>query len=226
MTTLSKDDYLKQSRALATGFGPTTDFTDPQRGTTVQSEEGIPTAASELPGQVFTVDQLPDPAVAVAYGLPPQTVPEHLILDDAEDGLRHVQGKSALDVINGQLREKLGHPVLAFDNTIRSADESLVHFAQQTGPGLGGALDDNGEDAGAPFVDGIKGGDGETTTSTTGAEGPIDPEGVQKGDGDEKAVSEEAGTKGEANTGSDDKDAGKDTQSAKAQQKAKDQQKS
>lgn len=220
MSTLTKDEYLKASRALATGFGPTTDFTDVQRGTTVQGEEGIPTQASELPGQVFTVDQLPDPAVAVAYGLPPQTIPEHLILDNADDGMKHVQGKDVLDVINGQLREELGRPVLAFDGTIRSDDESLVHFAQQTGAGLGGALDDNGDDAGQPFVDGIKGGDGSATTDG-GAEGPIDPEGVQKGDGDEKPVSETAGTQGESNKSGDDA-SGKKPDSAKTQEKIKD----
>jgi hypothetical protein len=137
MSTLtSKDEYLKASRALATGFGPTTDFADGQIGATAQSEAGIPASASELPGQVFTVDQLPDPAVAVAYGLPPQTVPEHLILDNVEDGMKHVQGKSALDLINGQLREELGNPVIAFDGTVRSADDSLLHLSAKTGAGV------------------------------------------------------------------------------------------
>lgn len=223
MPLTDKAEYLKASRALATGFGPTTDFADPQIGSTVQSEEGIPTSAADLPGQVFTVDQLPDPAVAVAYGLPPVIVPEHLILDNADDGLRHVQGKSALDVMNGELRAELGNPVLSFDNTIRSQDDSLTHFSAVTGAGLA----DGTEPEDTAFVGGIKGGTGdEISTSDGGAEGPIDPEGVQKGDGDEKAVSETAGTQGESNKESDGKDAGKESQSAKAQAKLKEQQRS
>lgn len=199
MTLTSKDEYLEKSSALATGFGPTVDFTDPQIGTTVQAEGGVPTSAADLPGQVFSVDQLPDPAVAVAYGLPPVRVPAHLILDDADNALKHVQGKDALDVINGQLREELGDPVLAFDNTVRSADDALGHFNAVTGPGLGAEMEDGGE----PFVDGIKGGDGESTTSGDGIEGPIDPEGVQRGPGGEP-VSEAAGTQGHSNTESGD----------------------
>ncbi len=217
MTLTDKAEYLKASRALATGFGPTTDFADPQLGSTVQSEDGIPTSATDLPGQVFTVDQLPDPAVAVAYGLPPVTVPEHLILDNAEDGLKHVQGKSALDVINAQLREELGNPVLAFDNTIRSQDDSLAHFSSQTGAGLA----DGSDPKDTAFVDGIKGGDGQSaTTSDAGAEGSIDPEGVQKGDGDKEAVSKTAGTQGESNQ---DAKGGAKPDSAKTQDKIKDQ---
>lgn len=197
MTLTSKDEYLKASSALATGFGPTQDFTDPQRGTTVQSEDGIPTSAADLPGQVFSVDQLPNPAVAVAYGLPPVQVPAHLILDNASDAVRHVQGKDALDVLNGELRQELGDPALAFDNTVRSQESSLMHFSSQTGAGLaGGALGSDGEEAEEPFVNGIKGGDGDETSGGTDVTAPIDPEGVQKGDGDREAVSAQAGTQG------------------------------
>lgn len=216
MSTLTKDEYLKASSALATGFGPTVDFTDPQIGSTVQSEDGIPTPASELPGQVFSVDQLPNPAVAVAYGLPPQTVPAHLILDDADDDVRHIQAKDPLDIMTGQLREHLGEPVLAFDNTVRSADDALGHFNASTGAGLGAGAEM--EDGGEPFVDGIKGGDGESTTGDD-IDAPIDPEGVQKGDGDKVSVSEQAGTQGQTTDQADAKgpDAADGAASAKTQ---------
>lgn len=178
MAELTKDEYLAKSRALQTGFGPTTDFADPHIGATVQSEGGIPTSASELPGQVFSVDQLPDPAAAVAYGLPPQTVPAHLILDDAENATKHVQGKDALDVINAELRQELGDPALAFDNTVRTREDALTSLTDRTGAGLG----EGGEDTTADnvAVDGVIGGDGVVATPDAGATGPVDPEGVQK----------------------------------------------
>lgn len=214
--TLTKDEYLKASAALATGFGPTVDFADPQLGSTVQSEAGIPTAATELPGQVFTVDQLPNPAAAVAYGLPPVVVPAHLILDD--DEAKHIQGKDALDFINGEIREQLGNPMLAFDNTVRSGDDALTSLSDRTGAGLG---ENGGKDttADAAFVDGVKGGDGETTTGGA-VEAPIDPAGVQKGDGDKEAVSAQAGTQGQPATadasGQPDSAADQDKQAKKA----------
>lgn len=219
MTLTSKDEYLKASSALATGFGPTQDFADLQRGTTSQSEGGIPTSASDLPGQVFTVDQLPDPAAAVAYGLPPVTVPAHLILDEASDGTKHVQGKDVLDVLTAELRKELGDPMLSFDNTIRSQDDALTSFTERTGGGEGV---DNTE----AFVDGIKGGDGESTTGSPTDDAPIDPEGVQKGDGDDQAVSAAAGTQGKTVPEAEKAgpDAGKDQPSAKAVEKTKAQQ--
>lgn len=196
MTLTSKDEYLKASNRLATGFGPTVDFTDGQIGTTSQSEDGIPTSASDLPGQVFSVDQLPDPAIAVAYGLPPVRIPEHLILDNEEDSLRHVQGKDALDVINSQLRAELGDPALAFDNTIRSQSAAHTSLTDRTGENAfsstGALVDDE------TFVNGIKGGTGDET-STSGAEGPIDPEGVQRDPVTGEPVSAEAGTQGDSN---------------------------
>lgn len=195
---LTKDEYLKASTALATGFGPTTDFHDPQIGATVQSEGGVPTAASELPGQVYSVDQLPNPAAAVAYGLPPQVVPAHLILDDADNATKHVQAKDALDVVTGELRKELGDPAIAFDGTVRTQDDALLSLSERTGAGLA----EGKAEAGEPFVDGVKGGDGETTTGGGGIVGPIDSEGVQQADGE--VVSEEAGTQGELNTESGD----------------------
>jgi hypothetical protein len=188
VTTLSKDDYLKQSRALATGFGPTQDFADPQIGATVQADAGIPDQAQNLPGQVFTVDQLPNPAVAVAYGLPPVTVPEHLILDNEDDGVRHIQAKDALDVVTGELRKELGSPVVAFDGTIRSEEDSLFHLEANTGAGVGDP--DKVSDDSAVFVDGVKGGDGETITTDDG----VDTSGADKGAQGDPAVQAEAST--------------------------------
>lgn len=188
MTTLSKEEYLAKSRGLQTGFGPTTDFADPQLGSTVQSEDGIPTAVDDLPGQVFSVDQLPDPDVARAYGLPPVTVPEHLILGSADDALKHVQGKSALDAINGQLREELGHPTLAYDNTIRSAGDALQVFADNTGAGVG---DPSAKDDSTVYVNGIKGGTGDETETTT------TPTEAATGSSTPAASATEAGTQGD-----------------------------
>lgn len=182
MAELTKDEYLAKSRALQTGFGPTVDFADPHIGATVQSEDGIPVSASELPGQVFTVDQLPDPQAAIAYGLPPQTIPAHLILDDAEDGTKHVQAKDPLDLLTGELRQELGDPALAFDNTVRTREDALTSLSDRTGAGLG---ENGGEDTTADnvAVDGVIGGSGRAASSDADLaedERPHDPAGVQK----------------------------------------------
>lgn len=202
MAELTKDEYLAKSRALQTGFGPTTDFADPQVGTTVQAEGGVPVSAAELPGQVFSVDQLPDPQAAIAYGLPPQTVPAHLILDDADEDLsKHVQGKDPLDVVSSELRSHLGDPALAFDNTVRSSGDALTSLTDRTGPGLGEGGEDTTADSVA--VDGVIGGEGRAASSETDLEDederPHDPAGVQKSGTagnkrhhDEKAKAEDA----------------------------------
>lgn len=163
MTTLSKEEYLAQSRGLQTGFGPTTDFADPQLGRTVQHEDGIPDQADGLPGQVFTVDQLPLPGNALAYGLPPQTIPEHLIVETDN----HIQGKTADDIANAELRDKLGDPALAYDNTVRSQKDALQVFSDNTGAGLG---DPSKKDDSTVFQDGVAGGATTKTSKTTKAD--------------------------------------------------------
>lgn len=170
MSLPSKDEYLKASRGLATGFGATVDFADPQVGSTTQAAGGVPDSNANLPGQVFSVDQLPDPAIAVAYGLPPVTIPEHLILESKEEAEKDIQGKDVLDIANAQLRRDLGDPVLTFDNKIASAEDSLKSLSERTGSNAGivkAALE--AED---------KKDDGQQTENGR----PIDPEGVQKPD--------------------------------------------
>lgn len=126
MPLTSKDEYLKSARRLHTGYGPTADFADASVGTTVQSEGGIGVGADDLPGQVFGVDQLPNPDVARAYGLPSVAVPEHLIVDDAEG---HIQGKSAEDVASAKLRRDLGDPLIAYNGQVVNGEEaSLKQF--------------------------------------------------------------------------------------------------
>jgi hypothetical protein len=146
VTTLSKDDYLKASRGLATGFGATVDFADPQVGATVQSKNGI-ASPHELPGQVFSVDQLPNPALAVAYGLPPVTIPERLIVE-GDDAEKHPQGKDVLDILSATLREELDSPILTFDGNIASSDDAMKSFDERTGANAGNTADGKDKDKG------------------------------------------------------------------------------
>lgn len=126
MPLTSKDEYLKSARRLHTGYGPTSDFADASVGTTVQSESGIGVGADDLPGQVFAVDQLPNPDVARAFGLPSVAVPEHLIVDDADT---HIQGKSADDIANAALRRSLNDPLIAYNGQVVNGEEaSLKQF--------------------------------------------------------------------------------------------------
>lgn len=181
MALTSKDEYLKASRGLATGFGPTTDFADKQVGATAQSKDGIGVSQTDLPGQVFSVDQLPDPAVAKAYGLPPVTIPENLILESTEDAENHIQGKDVLDIASAQMRRQLDDPTLTFDNKVASAEDSLKSFSERTGANAGAA-------AKAVEAEDEKQDEGETDNGK-----PVDPEGVQQPDtGGTKAGQEKA----------------------------------
>lgn len=163
----SKDEYFKNARGLATGFGRTVDFADGQVGTTVQSEGGIGASAEELPGQVFGVDQLPDPEVARAYGLPPLQISPDLVLE-TDEAEKHIQGKDVLDLANsrnGGLRDQLDDPALAFDNTVVKYDEAALALHERTGENADGLLAEDD-----PRLD------------DTGSGQPIDPEGVQQPD--------------------------------------------
>lgn len=153
----TKEEYLAASQGQQAGFGATVDFSDPQIGATVQSKDGIPLQNEGLPGQVFLVEQLPDPAIAAAYGLPAVTIPEHLILDDKSDEALKIQGPDALDLVTKELRDELKDPVLAFDNTIVTGgqDAALEVLESKTGINavLGGRSDTDGPGEDTPQAD-------------------------------------------------------------------------
>lgn len=123
MPLTSKDEYLKSAQRLSTGYGPTSDFTDASVGTTVQSVGGIDEGPDGLPGQVFAVDQLPNPDVARAYGLPSVVVPEYLIVEDA---VGHIQGKTVEDVASAALRRSLGDPLMAYNGQVVNGEEAAL----------------------------------------------------------------------------------------------------
>lgn len=154
-TALSKDDYLKATARLQPGFGPTQDFADPSVGTTVQTPGGVPPALDGLPGQVFAVEQLPNPAVALAAGFVPQQIPAHLIVE-GDDVATHPQGPGFLERRGMEEQATLGYPTLAYDGTVMSAEDSLKAFGEITGengtPPAGHAEVDN-TDKNAPAAE-------------------------------------------------------------------------
>jgi hypothetical protein len=151
--TMSKQDYLDASRGLAVGFGPTQDFADPTVGKTAQSIDGIPPAHEGLPGQVFAVEQLPDPRIALASGFVPAQIPEYLIIEGDDVGT-HTQGPTHDEIRGFEVQAKTGHPTLAFDGEVRTADEAMQSFNDQTGPNakarenVGAATDNTPKDSG------------------------------------------------------------------------------
>ena len=76
------------------------DYTDTDRGWTVQSG-WTPPVTQDTPGQVYLPEQLPDPRVAAAAGLPPVVVPEHLVTDDEN----HPQGPEPLELVSRDQRQ-------------------------------------------------------------------------------------------------------------------------
>lgn len=148
---MSKDDYLAASRGLQVGYGPTQDFTDPAIGATAQTPGGIPAAAEGLPGQVFAVEQLPDPRIAQASGFVPSQIPGYLIIEGDDIG-KHTQGPTPAEIQGFKLQADLGHPVISFDGQVRSTDDALKAFNDTTGPnaqarrGLGADTDNSVKD--------------------------------------------------------------------------------
>lgn len=191
MPLTSKDEYLKKSRGLQTGFGSTIDFADKSVGTTSQSEGGVGASGEDLPGQVFSVDQLPDPEVARAFGMAPVTIPEHLILDTPGDAETHIQGKTAEDIATAKLRRELGDPILAFDNTVLPADEAKLSMTDRTGENAFGKADTDDTGSGRPIdTEGVQQPDSGGTESVPAADG-----GVQDSKGDGKGGTQASGAK-------------------------------
>lgn len=84
------------------------DYGDADRGWTVQSG-WTPPVPSDVPGQVYLPEQLPDPRVAAAAGLPPVVVPEALITDDEN----HPQGPEPLELASRDQRQAVREAAVA-----------------------------------------------------------------------------------------------------------------
>ncbi len=84
------------------------DAGDTDRGWTVQSG-WTPPVPNDVPGQVYLPEQLPDPRVAAAAGLPPVVVPEYLVTDDEN----HPQGPEPLELISRDQRAAIREASIA-----------------------------------------------------------------------------------------------------------------
>lgn len=72
--------------------------------------------ASETQGpQVFTPEQLPDPAVARAAGLPPQAIPESQIID-GDDAYSHPRGPEPGEQVRAEQRAAVTNRVVKNDD--------------------------------------------------------------------------------------------------------------
>lgn len=101
------DQPVSVARATNEFRGDTADAFDPAIGWTAQSGEGYAVDPNtELPGQMFVRSQLPDPEIAKAAGLRPQTVPEYLILDD-EEAYAHPQGPEPGELVRAAKRDEV-----------------------------------------------------------------------------------------------------------------------
>lgn len=110
-----KAAYLESQQQTLPNYTKTLDASDDNIGASIHTEGGVTSPnglGDNQPGQVFAPWQLPNPDAAIKAGLPVMTVPEHLIFDH-DDAVTHLQGPDPLDVLNHELREKLGYPMLA-----------------------------------------------------------------------------------------------------------------
>lgn len=100
---------LRASKGLATD-----DVTVEDRGWTAQSAGGyVADNAENVPGQTFTVDELPDPRVMAVSGLPAHAIPAGLVVDSAvTDSISPAQERGA-DLGTSIRRGDSGEPLKA-----------------------------------------------------------------------------------------------------------------
>jgi hypothetical protein len=130
----SRDEYLEAAAQLQPGYTATADATDNSIGWTVQHRDAgraegdnaddvtrrnFVESLDDLPGQVYLPEQLPDPALAIQAGFPPQRIPEHLIVDDEN----HIQGPEPSERAIAKQRAAIRAEVLARREAVAGEDQ-------------------------------------------------------------------------------------------------------
>lgn len=103
----SKEKYLAAVAENSLNL-VSSDAGDPSIGWSASRGVSYPELA-DVPGQVYTPEQLPDPAQAIAAGLPPQQIPEHLIVED----VNHPQGPEPSELVMLDVRKPIREAVVA-----------------------------------------------------------------------------------------------------------------
>jgi len=93
---------------------PTDDVTLEDTTWTAQSAKPyVASNAEDVPGQTFTVDELPDPRVMAASGLPAHTIPAALVVDAAPTDSIHPGQERGADLGTSNKRDEDGQTVKA-----------------------------------------------------------------------------------------------------------------
>lgn len=104
----SAEEYNKvvEKARVDTAFDATADAGDAGVGWTAQSGRAFE-APEDVPGQRFAPWQLPDPNVAVRAGLPPVSIPEHLVTEDDDDPQGPTSEERANAALHDQIRDRV-----------------------------------------------------------------------------------------------------------------------
>lgn len=160
---------------------PTVDDSNVRRNMTVES-------VSESQGpQVFTPEQLPDPAVVKAAGLT-YSIPENQVID-GEDAYSHPRGPEPGEQVRAEQRQAIIDRVVDNDDVpgVSAGDLAMTAVEEEPTSAVGKALQKRQENAG--------------NGDTDEAGRPIDPAGVQEDSrelADKKGMNEGDGEKLEA----------------------------
>lgn len=153
-----------------------------------------PASVSETQGpQMFTKEQLPDPAVAIAAGLAPQAIPAGQIIESNDDAFSHPRGPEPGEQVRAEQRRAVVDRVVQNDDVPGVDNRTLSKTAvePEATTAVGKALQKQAE-----------GDEDDTKLDEAGRE--IDPEGVQ-------ADSKELAEKKHMNDGDDPEDKGEST---------------
>lgn len=114
----SYDEYAEKV-TVATAI----DSGDTATGWTAQSKRSL-VLPEDVPGQRFHPSQLPDPSVAIAAGIRPQAIPEHLVTEDDDDP----QGPEPGDLATLDARQAIRDRIVA--DSSAAADEAAKAKAE------------------------------------------------------------------------------------------------
>jgi hypothetical protein len=118
-----EQSFVSPQRRNFSATVDTADGGDANLGWTVQHGTAVPVNASEnLPGQVFTADQLPDPEVARAAGVPAQKIsPQYVV--SAEEAYSHPSGPNVGEIERAAQRQAISDKLFEDSKAVADSDK-------------------------------------------------------------------------------------------------------
>lgn len=170
--------FVSPQRRLLNGPYTSADGGDANIGWTVQHGGAAPlNLAENRPGQVFTVDQLPDPEVARAAGLPPQRISPEFVVS-AEEAYTHPSGPNVGEIERAAQRQAISDKLFEDSQVVAESDK----FANENRVSSEVNKDDEARRVEAANTSSLDGGNNEGTAGQNGQPAPGREDSTATGD--------------------------------------------